>query len=758
MTDCIKVEQAAGCVTRANGETENILIVREFGTGADGKIVLARTHLTDINGAHIALADGDFARIGACLACCGDVTISDLNPPGNKIATITLANGQTVELNETITEFTSLFDATTGIKLGEYVNEAGDIIEVFAPKQSIDVNLTPITYVPTATGNTENLGQVVIDPTGKIWIIDTQGDAQALTMPTFKELNRWYVDPNGSNTTGTGANENPYLTVAAAYAQAGQGDTVVVNEGVYAETVTLSTQNTTLAGASGAYGSLTQIAGVNATASGTSVRVADLTVTGAMTHTGTAPLYLNNVTVSGAFTATSAVYREIRDSSLQDNPITVTAGTTLIEDSKVGTASFTGAGTVVALRNVTVDPGECITIGAGVIYSVADVTGCVNIDPAAIPATDAALAAGLPAALAEALATTSFNNLRVTDMDFEASPTKVVTYNEVTGELEYSDFPVAMPTTTSITPVVYDGTGYVPAQADAEENLADLIELSDGTRLHDGKLVWENHGLEVGQWYYLSQDAAGGYTVGHEPTGWAQQLFFVEDANTIHVDIEEGWNYSGDGGTAPAEFAQTVYVNSTSPTTATIFDLANPPATNDDTLKADSSNIYIGTDGSTWTYNSATGTYNTYVYPVTAKHGVLAYAPSQTVPNNAVTNLVNYNTATNTSGTAWNPATGVFTAARAGWYDVSMNLFFNSGTWNGGSNAQAIITKNGQYVASNYVFVYNTITGLMNSVTTSTKVYLNVGDTIRPQAYQASGAAKTTSGAIYNSFSITEIG
>lgn len=44
-------------------------------------------------------------------------------------------------------------------------------------KQALDVNLTPIAYVPTATGNTENLGEMVIDPDGNVWAIDLEGDA-----------------------------------------------------------------------------------------------------------------------------------------------------------------------------------------------------------------------------------------------------------------------------------------------------------------------------------------------------------------------------------------------------------------------------------------------------------------------------------------------------------------------------------------------------------------------------------------------------
>ena len=56
----------------------------------------------------------------------------------------------------------------------------------------------------------------------------------------------------------------------------------------------------------------------------------------------------------------------------------------------------------------------------------------------------------------------------------------------------------------------------------------------------------------------------------------------------------------------PTNYAKVVYVNATSPTTATIFDLNNPPVTNDNLLKNDTSNLYIGNDASTWVYNGST--------------------------------------------------------------------------------------------------------------------------------------------------------
>jgi len=67
----------------------------------------------------------------------------------------------------------------------------------------------------------------------------------------------------------------------------------------------------------------------------------------------------------------------------------------------------------------------------------------------------------------------------------------------------------------------------------------------------------------------------------------------------------------------PENYTKTVYVNATNPNSATIFDLNNPPVTNDDLLKADVNNLYIGSDSSTWVYNSTSLTYTAKVIPST---------------------------------------------------------------------------------------------------------------------------------------------
>jgi len=61
----------------------------------------------------------------------------------------------------------------------------------------------------------------------------------------------------------------------------------------------------------------------------------------------------------------------------------------------------------------------------------------------------------------------------------------------------------------------------------------------------------------------------------------------------------------------PVDYSKVVYVDSNNPNTATIFDSNNPPTVNDDTLKTDVNNLYVGLNASTWVYNSTSLTYIT---------------------------------------------------------------------------------------------------------------------------------------------------
>jgi hypothetical protein len=434
---------------------------------------------------------------------------------------------------------------------------------------------------PDATGNTGELPRHVNNTvTGEKWYIDALGVAKLSGSAPFKELNQFHVDKNGNDTNGTGADENPFLTVQKGIDTAGQADAVIVTEGTYAEAITIATQNLTVRGEGQEYGGLTEVNSIAVTANGTSVRVSALTSTGAITHSGTSPLYLSEMTVIGNFTSSTTAYTEIKDSRLQDGTISKTAaGILFIQDSLIGNATFSTANSVISMRNVTIDVGDCVTIGPSVVYNMQDVVGCVVIDAAAIPLEAAILAQGGTAEQAKAAQTSNFNMIRLLDPDTEASPTKIVTWDEVTKRLEVSDL-----SAIAGAPSVTFGTTTPPTGGTPKEG----------------------------------------------------DIYFVTSTGTSTGDVTEQWIYDAtsstwvktpSGSTAPT--GQNVYFNSTDPATATIFDIENPPVTNDDSLKENSANTYYGINGEVYVWNGTSYVTKTYNF-TTEQSDVFTASAGQT--------------------------------------------------------------------------------------------------------------------------------
>jgi hypothetical protein len=453
-------------------------------------------------------------------------TLTDALAAGNKIGTYTNESGTAVTINETITSIgTVTYDTATGILTIPYVDEAGV------------TNNKTVTIPPAAP---------------------------------FKNLNEWHVDPNGDDATGTGAQEKPYKTIAKALTSAGQGDQVIVHAGTYTENVTISTPNVALVGAQSEYGPLTQINGsITVSHFGTSVKIADLLAT-SVNHTGTSPLYLENVTLTSTFTSSSSAYVEIRNSSIQDGAITKSAGSINIEQSKIDNVSITGANTSGIIRNSYQEGNSTITYGAGTVYGVFNVQGGeIVIDPTAIPLESAALAQGLTAEMAKEAETSDFMKLGMLRPDAEASPTKYVTWDEVTGRLEVSPAPTtggasAIWISAETDPTAVGNTGLLPRFVDQTTN---------GTK-----------------WYVDSNGVA----------------FIIEG-------VSEGCG--------------NVFFDAENPVDAATFDTENPPITNDPALRNLDCATYISAiDGSVWSSDGTTYKTKTYSYPLHQRHVITATA------------------------------------------------------------------------------------------------------------------------------------
>lgn len=88
----------------------------------------------------------------------------------------------------------------------------------------------------------------------------------------------------------------------------------------------------------------------------------------------------------------------------------------------------------------------------------------------------------------------------------------------------------------------------------------------------------------------------------------------------------------------PENYTKVVYVNATNPNSATIFDLNNPPTVNNNLLKSDVANLYIGTDASTWVYNVSA--YVTKAIPAVAS---IFYNAGTTIPATNITSPITRN-------------------------------------------------------------------------------------------------------------------
>jgi hypothetical protein len=295
-----------------------------------------------------------------------------------------------------------------------------------------------------------------------------------------------------------------------------------------------------------------------------------------------------------------------------------------------------------------------------------------------------------------------------------------------------------------------NGTSYVAPTLVSDNTLVDVIQLSDGTRLHNGKVTWTGHGLPIHTYFFASATAPF-YTSTPPSSGYSQQLFYTEDANTIMIDIEEGVI----GGGSAQTFAKNVYVNATSPTSATIFDLNNPPTTNDNSLKADNNNLYIGTDGSTWTYNTSTSTYSTYVFPSSTPlvlHAATGNATSVIQPSHTI--RANYSaTLLNTFGSNWNPTTGRLTIPRAGYYNFEAATEMNR-AWVAGDFFNIFLYVNG---SMNGTLLDQTLAQFTSTYTQKIRIsrvlQLNAGDIIDVRL-QNTGTSSTTVGRTSNNYFI----
>lgn len=87
------------------------------------------------------------------------------------------------------------------------------------------------------------------------------------------------------------------------------------------------------------------------------------------------------------------------------------------------------------------------------------------------------------------------------------------------------------------------------------------------------------------------------YLVEDPVTGEVKALWKYDASESVWKEIK-----TGSGGPS---YAKVVYLNSTTPSMATVFDLNSPPTTNNPALAQDSQNLYIATNGSAWAWDGS---------------------------------------------------------------------------------------------------------------------------------------------------------
>lgn len=213
---------------------------------------------------------------------------------------------------------------------------------------------------------------------------------------------------------------------------------------------------------------------------------------------------------------------------------------------------------------------------------------------------------------------------------------------------------------------------------------------------------------------------------------------------------------------ATKEFAKTVYFNAATPTSGTVFDESNPATLNNNALKISDKNLYIGTDGSTWTYNPSTLSYSSYTYPPSTPiiFSVRKSSTQSIGSGTSTKTVVGYDPPIiNTAGAdAWNTNTGEFTIPKSGYYELSGKIGYDLGSFaiNNQIAMQILIDGNSIVVTTFFPQATNTQNIPLNSERFIT--YLVQGAKVSLGTFHLESTARNLkSNANWNNLQINEI-
>jgi hypothetical protein len=498
-----------------------------------------------------------------------------------------------VEGDELIVTDTGL---ASGTILEQWIYDSTTSTWIQRPNDKV-LDVLTTTQTPPTIGSiaTTNLGKIYTGTDGNSYITDYSGESIQLGKADIAYKRALFVDPiNGSDTTGTGSDNAMFQTITKALTVANNtGYRIVLAPGTYNENPTISLPNLDIVTLAGSDRGNTSIQGtVTFSHISSSSGIQGISMTN-LRHSGAGALYVTDCQVNSTFEKTSTGYIEITDSQLQGTTaVALSAGTGLIKDSLIKNMTISGASSGYTLKSNIIDADGTVTFSGGAFYNIQDNSGNI-VTTAGVNMETGLIASGLSAALAKQYVTDFSNKLGMLNPDTNNANVNVVSWNTTTRRLEVSALPIGgaiwysgtnVPTatgntatslgvatlpanyfntttgdqfyidangvsrliqkgflTTSLTAQYGNGTTHVAARANSATTVADVMRLSDGSLVNNEDIVtWVSHGLQLHAWYFLSDITAGGYTPT-PPTNpsFVQRLFYVVDANTVKIAVQE---------------------------------------------------------------------------------------------------------------------------------------------------------------------------------------------------------------------------
>jgi hypothetical protein len=113
-------------------------------------------------------------------------------------------------------------------------------------------------------------------------------------------------------------------------------------------------------------------------------------------------------------------------------------------------------------------------------------------------------------------------------------------------------------------------------------------------------------------------------------------------------------------------------------------------------------------------------------------------ATGQTIPSQQVTTVTGWTTSVQSTGSSWNPTTGIFTCPRAGWYRLRGALTYTNNTASINREFNTIISVNDGNTYTGWTFRQTATSAITMTTPVEAIHLLAVGDTVRIKTYQDS--------------------